>query len=462
MNVVLISTYELGRQPFGLASPAAWLKDEGCAVTSLDLAVQPLSEGAEALAAADLIGFYLPMHTATRLAAGVVGRIRDLNPRAHLCFYGLYAPVNESYLRRLGAGTILGGEYEEGLVSLVRRLGSHEAGRRVPEQPEPLISLGRQKFRAPDRSGLPGLERYARLQMAPGVLKTVGYTEASRGCKHLCRHCPVVPVYQGNFRIVQPDVVLEDVRRQVAAGAEHVTFGDPDFFNGPTHAVKIVRALHDEFPRLTYDVTIKVEHLLRHREHLPTLRDTNCLFVTSAVEAIDDAILRIFDKNHTREQFVEAVDLFRVVGLHLNATFVTFTPWTTLAGYLELLHLIRDLDLIENVAPIQYAIRLLIPASSRLLELPEVARIVLEFDERKLFYPWVHPDLRVDRLCQELLRDIQSVLGQDEGRAEIFQRVWRRAHLAYEEPVASAREAMVGGPRPARSTVPYLTEPWYC
>jgi radical SAM superfamily enzyme YgiQ (UPF0313 family) len=90
---------------------------------------------------------------------------------------------------------------------------------------------------------LPPLEKYAQLVLPGGARRTVGYTEASRGCKHLCRHCPVVPVYQGHFRIVQREVVMEDIRRQVAAGARHITFGDPDFFNGIGHAVELVRAL---------------------------------------------------------------------------------------------------------------------------------------------------------------------------------------------------------------------------
>ncbi|MEK7204713.1 MAG: CUAEP/CCAEP-tail radical SAM protein, partial [candidate division NC10 bacterium] len=225
-KVVLISTYELGRQPFGLASPAAWLRRAGAVVTCLDLAVQRLDE--EAIRAADLVAFYVPMHTATRLASALVPRVKALNPRAHLSFYGLYAPVNEGYLRSLGAETILGGEFEAGLVSLLTRL-SEDTG--APAQAEPVISLARQKFLVPDRSGLEGLSRYASL-ILNGEKRIVGSTEASRGCKHLCRHCPVVPVYGGQFRIVQREVVLEDIRRQVAAGAEHITFGDPDFFNG--------------------------------------------------------------------------------------------------------------------------------------------------------------------------------------------------------------------------------------
>src|SRR5579875_3620025 len=92
----------------------------------------------------------------------------------------------------------------------------------------------------------------------------------------------------GRFRIIQPEIVLADIRQQVEMGAQHVTFGDPDFFNGIRHALRIVTALHQEFPALTYDVTIKVEHLLKHAEYLQILRDTGCLFVTTAVESLDD------------------------------------------------------------------------------------------------------------------------------------------------------------------------------
>src|SRR6266852_3924572 len=70
VNIVLISTYELGRQPFGLASPAAWLRKLGHDVVALDLARQSLDEAA--IGDAELIAVYLPMHTATRLAAQLI------------------------------------------------------------------------------------------------------------------------------------------------------------------------------------------------------------------------------------------------------------------------------------------------------------------------------------------------------------------------------------------------------
>ena len=274
VRLLFVSTYELGRQPFGLASPAAWLRAAGHQIQCVDLACGSLPE--DAVRAAGLVAFYLPMHTATRLAVRAIERVRALNPSAHLCCYGLYASLNEGYLRRLGVKTILGGEYEPELVALAGRVS--DTGQATPET---IVSLDRLRFLPPDRAGLPPLSQYAALRVN-GERRLVGYTEASRGCKHLCRHCPVAPVYNGAFRIVQPDVVLEDIRRQVAMGAEHITFGDPDFFNGPAHAVRIVKAVHQEFPSLTYDVTIKIEHLLRRRDLLSVLHRTGCLFVTSA------------------------------------------------------------------------------------------------------------------------------------------------------------------------------------
>jgi radical SAM superfamily enzyme YgiQ (UPF0313 family) len=458
MKVVLISTYELGHQPFGLASPAAWLRELGATVAQVDLAVQSLPQNS--IATADLVAFYVPMHTATRIAVRAIERVKEINPRAHLCFYGLYAPVNEGYLRKLGVKTILGGEFEEGLVALVKRLATHRTLSESCVQPEPVISTARLSFRTPDRGGLPGLSKYAYLNLPWGQRLTAGYTEASRGCKHRCRHCPIVPVYEGRFRIVQKEVVLEDVRRQVEAGARHITFGDPDFFNGPGHAMDIVQAIHREFADLTYDVTIKIEHLLKQAHLVTALRATGCLLVTSAVESFDNRVLQLLDKRHTREDFERVVTLFRNTGLALNPTFICFNPWTSLEAYREFLAVILDLDLVENVSPIQYAIRLLIPAGSKLLELAEVRQLVESFDEVALCYPWSHPDPRMDCLYEEVLAVVKG--AKEKTRSEIFGEVWRVAHDGCEdrrrEHVKVVRPLEV----PARATIPYLSEPWFC
>lgn len=436
VRVVLISTYDLGRQPFGLASPAAWLRAEGHAVTTADLSREPLP--IETIRVADWVAFHLPMHTATRMALPQIQSARLLNPAARLCCYGLYAPVNEEMLRTLGVTHVIGGEFEKALSDVISGRASEV----------PPVILDRLPFRIPDRTTLPGLPEYAGL-MSGGERKTVGYTEASRGCKHLCRHCPIVPVYEGRFRVVQRDVVLADVRQQIRAGAEHITFGDPDFFNGPGHALGIVEAFHAEFPDLTYDVTIKIEHLLKHRDALPVLKRTGCLFITSAVESLDDQVLARLAKGHTRADFVEALALTRSNGLTIVPTFVAFTPWTSHGDYLDLLGTIRELDLVEHVAPIQLAIRLLIPGGSKLLELEDLQ--VEPFDPAALSYRWRHADPEMDRLCA----DLQKLVGLGDrlklSRGELFTMIWERAS-------GEKADFQIG----QSAAIPRLTEAWYC
>jgi radical SAM superfamily enzyme YgiQ (UPF0313 family) len=516
MKIVLISTYELGRQPFGLASPAAWLRRRGHAVACFDLTRQELDAGA--VRSAELIAIYLPMHTATRLACKLIPALREQNPGAHVCCYGLYAPMNAEYLRSLEVGTILGGEFEGGLVRLAERLGAPDKGDKIfpqglkpwetgasvselklrppaaersdgtetpwgsekpqgyedsalryrggdalkhtattllPSQSEPMISMERLTFEVPDRAGLAPIAKYAHLIVPGDGYRLVGSTEASRGCKHLCRHCPIVPVYNGVFRIVERDVVLADVRQQVGAGAQHISFGDPDFFNGIRHAMELVEAFHSEFPNVTYDVTIKIEHLRKHEQHLARLRDTGCLFVISAVESVDDRILERLDKGHTREDFLYVARKFRELGMTLHPTFVPFTPWTTMEGYLDFLRVLAGEELVENVAPIQLGIRLLIPEGSRLLELEEVRGTVGAFDAESLVYPWANGDARVDALSETVQAIAAEADRKKDSRVAAFARIWEAAHAVAG---VAAPELSV----PEGRGVPFLSEPWYC
>ena len=447
MNVVLLSTYDLGHQPFGLASPAAWLGELGADVTCVDLAVENLDEGA--VREAGLIAFYLPMHTATRLAAMVIPKVIGLNPAAHLCCYGLYAPLNEEFLKSLGIHSILGGEVEGDLAAIARALMVN--GGKAPGGVA--VSHEKLRFRVPDRRGLPGLSRYGRVTTAEGDRLLAGYTESSRGCKHLCRHCPVVPVYGGRFRVVDSGVVLEDIRNQVAAGARHITFGDPDFFNGPGHAMGLVRALHSEFPDLTYDATIKIEHILRHARHLRTLSESGCLFITTAVESVNDRILALLAKGHTRIDFIRAAALARDAGVFLSPTFIPFTPWSSQEDYANLLGLLAELDMTSHVAPVQLTMRLLVTKGSRLFDIPGFRDLLGDFNPDTLGYDWVHPDPRVDALQAR----VRLAVEEGEGRRDTFAELWRIAGDALGRPPS--------GPPPSsglESSVPSADEPWYC
>jgi radical SAM superfamily enzyme YgiQ (UPF0313 family) len=419
-------------------------------VRALDLSLETLDP--EVLRDARLVAIYLGMHTATRIAIEALPRIRQLAARAHLCAYGLYAPMNAALLRSLGIGSVLDGEPEAALLDLCQRLRDGAA----PSAPGPRDAATQKlRFAVPDRSVLPKLARYAHLVLPDGSTRVAGFAEGSRGCKHLCRHCPVVPVFQGRFRAVPPEVVLEDLGQQVAEGARHISFGDPDFLNGPTHGLRLARALHAAFPEVSFDATIKIQHLIDHAALLPELRANGCLFVTSAVEAVDDRILRLLDKNHRSADFDRAVALTRDAGIALAPTFVAFTPWTSLEGYLALLERLVQLRLVESVPAVQLSIRLLVPEGSWLLKLPGFADKLGPFDPALLGYPWQHPDSRVDRLQQDLQERVARCEAEHRPRRDTFTAIWRAAHAAAGRSAPSLPEDL-GAP------IPRLSEPWYC
>ena len=450
MKVALISPYEIGRQPFALAEPAAWLKQDGFDVECIDLANEPFDE--TRLKGARLIAIHLIMHAGARLAAAIIPRMREAFPQTPVCVYGLYAPVNDTYFRSLGCEFVFGGEAESDLRSLSRAIRD---GLACSEYRETRNSLDKLEFVVPDRSGLPALVNYSSLTLIDGASKTVGFAETSRGCKHLCRHCPVVPVYSGKFRVVPVDVVMADVRQQIAAGAEHISFGDPDFLNGPGHARRIIDQFHAEFPHTTWDATIKIEHLLKYEALLEYFADSNCLFITSAVESIEDHVLARLEKGHTANDFYRALVILGRLGIAMQPTFVPFTPWTTVEGYLQLLNEIVRLRLINCVTPVQFSIRLLLPSGSRLLELEDRSEWLGEFDSEMLGYQWSHRDRQVDELQARVQDWVMEADERNLDRQETFAGIW---NLAY----------MVNGITPPKLNqgeqplAPQMSEPWYC
>jgi radical SAM superfamily enzyme YgiQ (UPF0313 family) len=449
VKVLLISTYELGHQPLGLAQPLAHLRAAGIEGHGLDLAVEPLDE--RLVVETDFIGISTPMHTALRLGVQAATRARELNPKAYICFYDLYAALNSDYLLRTCADSVIGGEVEEPLTQAVL-----DRARRNTT-PKLQTNFGRQRQLLPDRSDLPSLSRYARL-VCDGEERLAAAVEASRGCAHHCLHCPIPPVYGGRLRIAAAETVLRDIHQVVAMGAEHITFADPDFFNGVRHSLTVARAMHAEFPNLSFDATIKVEHLIEHSEFLDELRGLGCLFITSAVESLSDRVLANLDKGHTAVDVSQALALTQSVGITLRPTFVPFTPWTTLEDSVALFDFVEANDLIDTIDPVQYAIRLLVPPGSSLLRSAAMQPFLGGLNERDFAYEWRHPDARMDDLAERLA----AIAGDCDRRridpGETFALMRDAARVAAGLasgspwcPIASSRR---------RS--PRLSESWFC
>ena len=458
--LLLVSCYELGHQPLGIAWPRAFLEASASTPEVLDLAIDAFDEAK--VRPARFVGIAVPMHTALRLGVRAAERIRRLNPDCFICFYGLYALLNAAYLLEHVADAVIGGEFEGPLVALVEQLtrdGSAAVAGVVRANESPAAALGRLAYPVPDRRALPSLRRYVHLARTNGTTTPAGYVEASRGCLHLCLHCPIPPVYGGRFFAVPREVVLEDIRGLVARGAGHITFGDPDFLNGPGHALKLVRALHAEFPAVTYDFTAKIEHILKHRTLFPEFGELGCVFVVSAVESLSDVVLANLKKGHTGADVPVALDIARRAGIALRPSFVAFTPWTTLEDYRHLLDFVEAADWTHEVDPVQFAIRLLVPPGSSLVGQPAMQPHVGVLDPATFTYRWAHPDARMDVLHREVCAVVEAAAQRGEEPAVTLERI-RAAVNAVTGAAPPAASVSVRAATPRRS--PRLTESWFC
>lgn len=424
VRVLLVSTYELGHQPLHVASPAGLLRRRGHDVRCIDLAVEQWDPAL--VDDADAVAVSVPMHTATRLAVDVAASVGG---RVPTCAYGLYAPAAAPAFDRAIAG-----EYEPALVAWVEGGGEGLS-----------THLGRERFGLPARDLLPPLDRYARLAV-DGEERLVAAVEASHGCSSRCRHCPVPAVYDGRLRVVQDDAVLADVEQVVALGARHVTFADPDFLNGVHHSLRVVRAMHERWPWLTFDVTTKIELILRHRDVWRELAAAGCLFVTTALECVDDDVLARLDKGHTAADAAEAIGVLRAAGIEPRPSLLPFTPWTTLESLVELVDFVVTHDLAAGIDPVHWTIRLLLPPRSLLLADVEVG----PYDAGLLAHRWSSP-----------LDDLQAELASLVAPAGAASPVETFRRVAAVIRGAAGLDPDIGPLHDERDR-PHLTEAWFC
>lgn len=439
--MLLVATYEMGHQPLSLARVAAALRLDGHVVRVLDLSIDEPDDEAFAWAAA--VAVSVPMHTAMRLAIALVRQLRRNHPDLAIALFGLYAGVSRAETSALDLSVI-----ETPSVDALRAW--------IDGVPGVVDFRGRAAGApdiAPDREGLPPLERYARLER-DGGLHLAGYVEATTGCAHRCRHCPVPVVHDGRVHRVDSRIVVQDALVQVAAGARHITFGDPDFLNAPTHAMQVVRALHDAAPHATFDVTVKVEHIIREASRWAELASLGCLFVVSAFESTDDHTLRHLDKGHTAADLAIAVEILRSAGIDVRPTFVPFTPWTELHHLADLLDFVTSLDLVDAVDPVQYGIRLLVPDGSLLLREPDTVMLLGAYDAAALTWTWSSRDPAVDEL-QRTLAAIAARAADGASAAAAFPAIDAAIRAAAGVPVGAI-------PAGATTGRPRMTEPWFC
>ncbi|MHB1987493.1 MAG: radical SAM protein [Acidimicrobiales bacterium] len=459
MRVLCLSTYELGHQPLGIAGPAAALRSAGHSVETADLSIEQWPESA--VGRAEAVVFSVPMHTATELAIRAAARIIASRPRPLFAFLGLYASVLEGHHLLCPSDLLAAGETSEVLTRWL------ETGAEVPARVS--VDLGPARLGAsppPARDLLPPLGRYARY-LQGGTSSVAASVEATRGCNHRCRHCPVASVYGGRSRALLIDSVVADIDQVVEMGAAHVSFADPDFLNRPRHALAVAEALHDRHPGVSFDATVKIEHLLRYASVLPALARAGLSFVVSAFESTDDAVLSILDKGHTRADEIEAVRVLRSAGIEVRPSWLPFTPWTTPSSLTSLLELSARADLVASTDAVQYSIRLLVPRGSLLSVDPdpvlEAALLAAPVIADQGSLPWRHCDPHIDELQRQLARLVEEHTAAGRSAEETFAGLWLACRSAgldlAPEPPEADPALSCGVPGPAR---PRLSEAWFC
>ena len=444
MRLLLVSTYELGRQPVHIASPAAALAAAGIDVVAIDLAVEDWDSAR--VDDADAVAFSVPMHTAMRLAVPVARELRRQRPGIPIAFYGLYAGVGQDQIVGDVADSVFIGEYEPALVEWATSVASGGEGNGMSR------SRGPSKFFRPERSGLPWHDNYARLDWM-GEARLAAAVEASHGCRHRCRHCPIPVVYDGRMRVVGADSVLADIDQLAADGIQHVTFGDPDFLNAPRYSMDLLRAAHSAHPEMTFDLTVKVEHVLAHRYLWPEMAELGVLFVVSAFESTDHRTLEILDKNHTAADMSEAVTVLRAAGIHVRPTWLPFFPWTTPSDVAGIVGFVDDHRLWSATDPVQLSIKLLIPEGSLLEAHPAVEPYLTGYQPESLTWSWRFADQTTEQLHGEL--DSIAAEASDCGAEAGDTLLAMRARIGE---VAGVEVA----PMPASPPAPRLTESWFC
>jgi hypothetical protein len=112
-------------------------------------------------------------------------------------------------------------------------------------------------------------------------------------------------------------------------------------------------------------------------------------------------------------------------------------------------------DLIDHVDPVQYAIRLLVPPGSYLLDRPAMQPHLGPLNQTLFTYRWTHPDPAMDRLHKDVSALVEKDAQAGEDPAVTFYRV---------KALAAGRKPDRGWPRlsPDRLRAPRLSEPWFC
>ena len=377
MKILLTSFYDLGKQPKIIAEIVDRYNSAEIDFDFFDFSVEDQNKDLENY---DVLGIYAPMHTATILS---IEYIKDKKLPNKMFTFGLYGSVLEDF---------------NSSIRYIKDIESDELALFLEINDDHQFSL---KNNIPNRQIFPDISNYAHLVDGSNNI-IAGSVETTYGCKHSCTHCPVPISFNGTFKTYSLEKIISDVENQVNQGAKHISFNDPDFFNGPIHALKILESLNKKFPTITYDSTIKVEHIIKYKKYFKELSSLNMVFVISAFETTNDLVLSILEKNHTSNDLNTSIEISQDFGIDVRPTWMPFSPWTELNDLSNIVNLIEKYKLRETVDPIQLTIKLLIPKHSLIIKKPEINKYLGNYEKNSLSFKWEYENNDVEKLQSSL------------------------------------------------------------
>ena len=377
MKILLTSFYDLGKQPKIIAEIVDRYNSAEIDFDFFDFSVEDQNKDLENY---DVLGIYAPMHTATILS---IEYIKDKILPNKMFTFGLYGSVLEDF---------------NSSIRYIKDIESDELALFLEINDDHQFSL---KNNIPNRQIFPDISNYAHLVDGSNNI-IAGSVETTYGCKHSCTHCPVPISFNGTFKTYSLEKIISDVENQVNQGAKHISFNDPDFFNGPIHALKILESLNKKFPTITYDSTIKVEHIIKYKKYFKELSSLNMVFVISAFETTNDLVLSILEKNHTSNDLNTSIEISQDFGIDVRPTWMPFSPWTELNDLSNIVNLIEKYKLRETVDPIQLTIKLLIPKHSLIIKKPEINKYLGNYEKNSLSFKWEYENNDVEKLQSSL------------------------------------------------------------
>jgi hopanoid C-3 methylase len=405
-SCVVVSPFEAGLQPLAACSAAAVLRDAGAEVAGWDQFLEP-SAVPVAVSDPGLVLLSVQQFEALQRSVDLVPLLRESYPSATLVAFGQYAQMNAASFLRVVDGVLF--DEPERVAGDLVELANQVAPQDVPgmlttrgmtaRRPRARLSLSR-----PARDLFPALVHYPAHHGPRGL---VGNIEMSRGCHHKCTYCSVYGAYDGGVAAYEVEPVVADALALAAEGVRHFLVIDAEFFNSRTTGEAVMRRVREELgSSVTFELTTRVDHVLRYTGELERLVELGLVAVTSALEFPSDRILRIFDKGVDTADMRRAIAEAARLGIVLDPTFIPFTPWVEYDELLTFEDFLVETGLAKVAHPTVLQTRLLLFRGSPLLGSPWLQDVPLE--ERGFWLEWTHDDPRVEELWQHRREDAED------------------------------------------------------